>query len=148
MIKEKIKQEKAVTLTAIIITVIVLVIIAGVSLALFGGENGILSKAKAGVSEYKMQSLIEKIELKIGSISLEKNGEVNLEDLINLKDTDNEITNAYMNGDNALLILNDEYQCEINPKLEIVSITNYQKEEKNRLLKSKKSLYFDDFSRE
>lgn len=148
MIKEKIKQEKAVTLTAIIITVIVLVIIAGVSLALFGGENGILSKAKAGVSEYKMQSLIEKIELKIGSISLEKNGEVNLEDLINLKDTDNEITNAYMNGDNALLILNDEYQCEINPKLEVVSITNYQKEEKNRLLKSKKSLYFDDFSRE
>ena len=148
MIKEKIKQEKAVTLTAIIITVIVLVIIAGVSLSLFGGENGILSKAKAGVSEYKMQSLIEKIELKIGSISLEKNGEVNLEDLINLKDTDNEITNAYMNGDNALLILNDEYQCEINPKLEIVSITNYQKEEKNRLLKSKKSLYFDDFSRE
>ena len=148
MIKEKIKQEKAVTLTAIIITVIVLVIIAGVSLALFGGENGILSKAKAGVSEYKMQSLIEKIELKIGSISLEKNGEVNLEDLINLKDTDDEITNAYMNGDNALLILNDEYQCEINPKLEIVSITNYQKEEKNRLLKSKKSLYFDDFSRE
>ena len=69
MIKEKIKQEKAVTLTAIIITIIVLVIIAGVSIYLFGGENGILSKAKAGVSEYKMQSLIEKIELKIGSIS-------------------------------------------------------------------------------
>lgn len=40
------KKEKAITLIALIVTIIVLLILAGVSITMLSGENGILSKAK------------------------------------------------------------------------------------------------------
>ena len=42
----KIKNEKGITLIALIITIIVLLILAGVSIATITGENGILERAK------------------------------------------------------------------------------------------------------
>lgn len=40
------KNEKAITLIALVITIIVLLILAGVSIATLTGENGILRKSK------------------------------------------------------------------------------------------------------
>ena len=40
------KQEKGITLVALVITIIVLLILAGVSISLVLGENGVLSQAK------------------------------------------------------------------------------------------------------
>ena len=45
-IKEKIKANKGITLIALVITIIVLLILAGVSIAMLTGENGILTQAQ------------------------------------------------------------------------------------------------------
>ena len=42
---EKIKENKGITLIALVITIIVLLILAGVSIAMLTGENGILTQA-------------------------------------------------------------------------------------------------------
>ena len=43
--KEKLKQTKGITLIALVITIIVLLILAGVSIAILTGQNGILTQA-------------------------------------------------------------------------------------------------------
>ena len=42
----KIKDNKAITLIALVVTIIVLIILAGVSINLVLGDNGIITKAK------------------------------------------------------------------------------------------------------
>ena len=42
--KKDLKNEKAITLVALIVTIIVLLILAGVTIATLTGENGILTK--------------------------------------------------------------------------------------------------------
>ena len=49
--KEKLKQKKGITLIALVITIIVLLILAGVSIAMLTGENGILTQAQRAKEE-------------------------------------------------------------------------------------------------
>ena len=49
--KEKLKENKGITLIALVITIIVLLILAGVSIAMLTGENGILSQAAKAKEE-------------------------------------------------------------------------------------------------
>ena len=49
--KGKIKERKGITLIALVITIIVLLILAGVSIAMLTGENGILSQAQRAKTE-------------------------------------------------------------------------------------------------
>lgn len=46
------KGQKGITLVALVVTIIVLIILAGVSIALVLGDNGIITKAKAGQENY------------------------------------------------------------------------------------------------
>ncbi len=46
IMKTKIKQEKGITLIALVITIVVLLILAGVSINAIFSENGIINKAK------------------------------------------------------------------------------------------------------
>ena len=47
----KLKNNKGITLIALVITIIVLLILAGVSIAMLTGENGILSQAQRAKTE-------------------------------------------------------------------------------------------------
>lgn len=44
------KNQKGITLIALVITIIVLLILAGVSIAMLTGDNGLLNKSKEGVA--------------------------------------------------------------------------------------------------
>ena len=44
-LNEKVREQKAITLIALVITIIVLLILASVSIAMLTGENGIINKA-------------------------------------------------------------------------------------------------------
>lgn len=46
------KGQKGITLVALVVTIIVLIILAGVSIALVLGDNGIITKAKQGKTNY------------------------------------------------------------------------------------------------
>ena len=50
------KSNKAITLIALIITIIILLILAGVSLSMVLGENGLINKAQSSVNKYKESS--------------------------------------------------------------------------------------------
>ena len=46
---KKIKSTKGITLTALVVSIIVLIVLAGVSIAILIGENGILERASKAV---------------------------------------------------------------------------------------------------
>ena len=47
------RGQKGITLVALVITIIVLIILAGVSIALVMGDNGIATKAREGATNYQ-----------------------------------------------------------------------------------------------
>ena len=63
--KGKIKERKGITLIALVITIIVLLILAGVSIAMLTGENGILMQAQNAKAETEKASVIEQARLDI-----------------------------------------------------------------------------------
>ena len=81
----KMKSDKAITLVALIITIIVLLILAGVTLNMVLGDNGLINKAQSSVDKYKEsaeneQKLLNEIEEYIGTKGTngKKEGELTL----------------------------------------------------------------------
>ena len=59
------KQVNGITLISLVVTIIVLIILAGVSINLILGDNGIIKKVKEGKELSEKESIIEEIQLKI-----------------------------------------------------------------------------------
>lgn len=59
------KNEKGITLIALVITIIVLLILAGVTIAMLTGNNGILTKATTAVSDTEKAAAEEAIKLEV-----------------------------------------------------------------------------------
>lgn len=70
--KMKRERNKGITLIALVITIIVLLILAGVSIATLGGDNGILAKAKLAKNNTQQAQVKEEIELAIQEILTER----------------------------------------------------------------------------
>lgn len=66
------KQDKGITLIALVITIIILLILAGISIAMLTGENGILTKATQASEKYKIETAREKIQLAVISYEMDK----------------------------------------------------------------------------
>lgn len=64
MNKCKNEKEKAITLVALVITIIIL---AGITIATLGGENGLIYKVRQGKEKYTIAQAKEKIELEIAN---------------------------------------------------------------------------------
>ena len=74
--KTKRTKQKGITLIALVITIIVLLILAGVSIAMLTGQNGILTQANNAKIETERSDVIEGIRLKVNEYFLEQqNGE-------------------------------------------------------------------------
>lgn len=63
--KLKVKQEKGITLIALIVTIIVLLILAAISIAMLTGQNGILDKAAETKKTTSSAQLDEQVKLAI-----------------------------------------------------------------------------------
>ena len=71
------KQEKGITLIALIITIIILIILAGISINILMGKDGLVAKAKLGAQNYQNaaieeQELLDDINKRIGEKTEEK----------------------------------------------------------------------------
>ena len=66
------RRERGITLIALVITIIVLIILAGVSIQLLLGENGIITKAKKGKGDYQEASIREKVEIALADYNSDK----------------------------------------------------------------------------
>ena len=69
--KNSSKNNKGITLIALMITIIVLLILVGVSINLVAGSNGILGKAQKAVDINNMAKIKEEIELKIAELEMD-----------------------------------------------------------------------------
>lgn len=54
------KKERGITLVALVVTIVVLLILAGVSISLVLGDNGIINKAKDAKTQYENAANYEK----------------------------------------------------------------------------------------
>ena len=57
------KETKGITLIALVITIIVILILAGVSISMISGNNGILNKAGEATVEHELATLQEEIAM-------------------------------------------------------------------------------------
>ena len=66
------KNREGITLIALVITIVVLIILAGITINLTIGENGILSKAKKAKEDMNFAAAYERVNLKIIEANTEK----------------------------------------------------------------------------
>ena len=64
------RKNKGVTLIALVITIIVLLILAGITINLTLGENGLLGRTNETVEEHNKQEATEKINFKITTLQI------------------------------------------------------------------------------
>ena len=104
------KKERGITLIALVITIIVLLILAGVSIAMLTGENGILSQAQRASEQTDIGKEKEDIALAYNGAKTENNGgDVDADDL-NRNFGYND-TNATASGSNPITVeFNDSHR--------------------------------------
>ena len=78
--KQKLKENKGITLIALVITIIVLLILAGVTIATLTGDNGILKKAGDAKTQTEQAKEDENLKIAIAG-SYGTDGKLNLKDL-------------------------------------------------------------------
>ena len=69
------KKRKGITLISLIVTVIILLILAGISIELIGGSNGILTRTAEALDKNDRATAAEKLELKITYLNMVSYGE-------------------------------------------------------------------------
>ena len=93
MLRETLKRNKGITLIALVVTIIVLLILAGISISMLTGQNGILTNASKAKNETGEAQIEEKVKLSVGDALTRGTG--TLEDE-NLKSA----LNSYIGKDN------------------------------------------------
>lgn len=83
-LKEKESRNKGITLIALVITIIVLLILAGISIAMLTGDNGILNKATTAKEETEIAELIELARTEILAVQIENEGNINKNQFIEI----------------------------------------------------------------
>lgn len=138
------ETQNAITIISLIITIIILIILAGVTISLTLGKNGIFNEAEYAVKETDKQTATEKINLKIAEAQMIKYAEEQrmptLKELSVVLGNDNEIeyvtessqiaSTRYEVGDNPTSIYtklyNYPYEFEINSSLQLASINGIE----------------------
>lgn len=108
---KNLKNQKGITLVALVVTIIVLLILAGVSLSLVAGGNGIINKSVKAVDETKVGAAKEQTELKLAELVADyyeaKYVNNNLEDALNTPlayIVDKSGTNGFEAGDYTVTV--------------------------------------------
>ena len=79
--KRKAQKNSGITLVALVVTIVVLLILAGVSINLVVGQNGIITRAGDAKKETKRAEIEDKISLALGSAQIEGLGKVDMDEL-------------------------------------------------------------------
>ncbi len=116
------KQQKndGITLIGLVITIIVLLILAGVSIAMLTGENGILTKASEVKGKSPEIKAKEEIQLVLNEWQIEKRATTKtIEEFFNAKVGSKEIDKYEIKEDGEIEIYRDNYYVVINNEGEI-----------------------------
>ena len=72
---ERLKNKSGITLIALVITIIILIILAGVTLNMLLGENGLITRTKTAKEENEKATATETMNLKITNVQISKYAE-------------------------------------------------------------------------
>ena len=115
-INKKYINNKGITLIAMVVTIIVLIILAGISLNLVIGKNGIMTRAEEQKDAQAIADITERLELKKADVSFEsEKGNVPIDAYIEEVTTSDkmlyEITSVErVDSENAYIIVEDKYE--------------------------------------
>lgn len=123
----KIRNTKGITLISLVVTIIILLILAGVSISLVLGNNGLINRAKDAGEKTKEKGAIEKVQLMLADYMTEKyTGTTRtLEEYLNEKKANGELDEVTNNGDGTITVEVDGY--EITIKEDDLSIVSTEK---------------------
>ena len=82
------RNNKGITLIALVITIIVLLILAGVSIAMLTGENGLLTKSNSAALKTRAAEAKENVETAISAVYTKKLAENPLAGVTSLEEAD------------------------------------------------------------
>ncbi len=125
--RRKMKQKNGITLIALVVTIIVLIILAGVSVNLVLGQNGIITKAKEAKKNHEKEAVKEKVSLMMGEYATEReeNNKTLNDYLENQEKAGNieSIEQGEENEEGTQTIIVDDYRVVIDEEtLEILEI--------------------------
>ena len=115
--KNFMKKNKGITLIALVVTIIVLLILAGVTIALLTGDNGILTQARETVNKSDISEYQEDIQLADTESKISEGGKRNftkLEEILNKTGKYDVITS---NESMTIITKTERYVFELNDKL-------------------------------
>ncbi len=75
------KERKGITLIALVITIVIMLILAGISINLVVGQNGIIGRAKEAKEKSEKQSIIEEIKFEIATAEIDNSESILKEEL-------------------------------------------------------------------
>lgn len=157
------RNEQAITLISLVITIIIMLILVGVVIVLVVGDNGLINLSKDARNDTNKQAAIEKINLKITNSQMNSYGrnqdELTLQDLANDFCEDEEIEYVELNSKKLASLSKIEigenksfftklkeypYEFEINNLLEITSIDGEKVGTTNIIQNMKNVTFFDE----
>ena len=123
----KTQKNKAITLVALVITMVILIILAGVSINMLFGENGIITKAKLGKSKFLGEDAREVVEQRVAALkqeSAQKGVDTTLYDfwfMYNSETLEDGSENKNFKDDMAIYLFTDEISAKFKPATKKVS---------------------------
>ena len=76
----KTREEKGITLVALVVTIIILLILAGVAINLTVGDNGIFTRVMEATDRYKAEEIIEEMQIIKANTAIDNKGKFNIDD--------------------------------------------------------------------
>ena len=123
------RKEKGITLIALVITIIVLLILAGVSIAMLTGDNGILTQARNAKEETEKASELEGIQLAVIGSETKDNEYLDILDEESFQEElekhfANEELDVIANGDGSFIITINNRKYYVNDDKTVIDSDN------------------------
>lgn len=119
---KKTKENKGITLVALVITIIILLLLTGITIATLGGENGLFTKVKLGKERYEISEAKEKLELEISNLQIEqqvKGEELKKEDLPKMNNNEIDVRDT---TNFPIEVIYKNYKFEIDNNFQVIYI--------------------------
>ena len=149
MNRSKIKTNKGITLIALVITIIVLLILAGVTIAMITGDNGIITKAKEAKQKTTEAGAKEKVQTEVaGSIGADGNINIdelnrNLQNISGIKYNGNAISDSNKITSLPAIVELDGYKTIVGADGKIKEKMTLQTAKQNEMLNNDENSYIN-----
>ena len=119
--QEKLKNNKAITLVALVITIVIIIILSTIAINFTFGENGLITRAQQAAEMTQISQIQEQLEMAKGSAFIDGQGDIDPDHYFDIIEDEGIIgdknSDVEDNGDGSYDVITDgDYVFEITPK--------------------------------